>query len=154
MPKVVSVDAAIRENMPYIEFRGRFYRLRDFTIREQVEQILEFKERQEKAEAEREAALKAVQEAEEEEEAEDGGPDLEELRANADEAVARQNAVFGEAFARTLEDFPAELAEDMTEREIKVMQAAIQEAREVTFPVSAHTQDAPDPNLVGREAVE
>lgn len=151
MPKVVSVDAALRENMPYVEFRERFYQLRDFTIREQVEMVLDFKEKQEAAEAEREAAMKAVKEAEaDDEDADDVG--LEELRERSEESVRGVHEVYGEAFSRALVDFPAEMVEDMTEREIKALADAIQKAQEITFPVSVRTQDEMDPKLVGRAA--
>lgn len=149
MPKVVSVDAAIRGNMPYVEFRGRLYELRDFTLREQVELGLEMREKQEAAEAERDAALAAVAEAEEAGEVEEEF-DMEELRARADESLDHLHAVYGESFARALVDFPAELIEEMTEREILVLQQAIQEAREITFPVSAESRDEVDPKKVGK----
>lgn len=147
MPKVVSVDAAIRGNLPYVEFRGRLYQLRDFTLREQIELSLEMHEQQTTAQEEREAALAAVVEAEDDE---DEDVDMDVLRERADETLAELHRVYGKAFARALDGFPAELVEDMTEREVQVLQQAIQEAREVTFPVVAESRDEVDPKMVGR----
>lgn len=141
MPKIVSVDAAIRKNMPYVEFRGELYRLRDLTLRERMKRILEFQERQELAEAEEEKA-RADLAAAVSVDASDGGVenespdvDVDELRARVEERTDLVLKVHADAICHALEDFPRDLAQTMTEREIQVMHEAIQEAAQVVFPV-------------------
>lgn len=144
MARIVSVDAAINDHMPYVEFRGRLYALRDITIRERLGRILEFKERQERAEAEQAEADAAAKEAEN-----DTTVPVEQRQEALREAAQRVQRVHADAFATALVDFPVYLAMDMTEREIAVMYDAIAEAQQVVFPVAVKEAEA-DPKMIGR----
>lgn len=120
MPKRISVDAALANSQPYIYFRGVDYPLRDGTVRERIERMLRFREEQEAAEAAEDAERQS---------AESEGREIDQ------QAVAdRMQAIFAQAVQEALVGVPDEVASTVTEREFKLIQQAVSQAREMVLP--------------------
>lgn len=120
MPKRISVDAALANSQPYIHFRGVDYPLRDGTVRERIERMLRFREEQEAAEAAEDAERQS---------AESEGREIDQ------QAVAdRMQAIFAQAVQEALVGVPDEVASTVTEREFKLIQHAVSQAREMVLP--------------------
>lgn len=122
MPKIFSVDAAIRENQPYVELRGRLYKLRDMTARERLERLIRFKEEEENRLERRSEELEGLDE---------------EARREAE--FAHTSDIIARAAQEALQDLPDEVAEGLTIMEWETLQTAVAEARKMVLPVEPET---------------
>lgn len=121
MPKRISVDAALADNRPYIQFRGVDYILRDWTVRERLSRLVEARNAQE-----------ALQEAQAEQEALEVTTE-EEL--DEDVVAGQIQALYTTVLQDALVAFPEEVAVTVTEQEFEALKQAITVAREMVFPV-------------------
>lgn len=122
--KIYSVDGILKKNKPYVELRGRFYEVRDITMRERLAKIDEFKRKQQQREEEIEEEGKEV-------------------------TFESIQDVIADAIKEALVDVPDEVAESVTQREWAVLQKVLAEIHEAEFPVEVEEVDDVDPNLVG-----
>lgn len=116
--KVFSVDKAISKNKAHIELRGELYEVRDLTVRERIEKIREFKERQERREAEIE-------------------------ESGDDSSFDDIQDIIKEAIQEALVGVPDEVAETITEAEWAAIQSAMAEIRRQEMTVEAEDRDNP-----------
>ena len=125
MPRIFSVDVAVNDNRPYIEFRDRLWPLRDLTVAERLTRLVEFKEAQEARAAE-------IAEA---------GEEL---------TFAHVQGICAQALMEALEDVPEEVAMSITEMEFEAFQAAVKAARESMFPAAVRNASEEDLERIGR----
>lgn len=114
MPKRISVDAVLADTLPYVQFRGVDYVLREWTVKDRLLRLAAARDAQE--------ALTAVPE-----EGEEGEVDEAESAQEVQEIYAR-------ALTDALIDFPNEVAMTVTEREFSALQKAINLARNMVLP--------------------
>lgn len=123
MAKIYSIDNAINDNKPYVELRGRLYEVRDLTVRERLQKIMNFRDRQKKVE---------------EEKGEDEELSFEDVQEIISDAV--QEALVG---------VPDEVANSITEREWKALQKTIEAVQEDVFPIDVREEEDVDEGKVG-----
>ena len=109
--KVFSVSEALNAARPMIEFRGKYYKVRDLTLQECIMLMAQVQQMQESLE--------------------------EEAREKGLEDVSFENltGVLAVSLTSVLEDFPKELAQTVTEREWEAINLALAAARELPLEV-------------------
>lgn len=126
MPKVYSVDSILDNNRPYVQLRGRYYEVRDISVRERLKKIDEFKRKQQ-------------------EEENKIGKNEEDIKYEDIQSV------IAEAIQTALVGVPDEVAESVTQSEWKVLQNVLADIHAREFPVESEDVDEIDENLVGPE---
>lgn len=120
--RVYSIDRALEQEKPKIELRGELYEVADYTLDERLRITHELFKKQQKAE----------------EQAEKAEEDFEEGKEISTHFEAVQDVVAA-SVKLLLQDVPDEVAENITEREYKLLQATVSKIREE--PTDPNLQD-------------
>lgn len=114
--RIISIDEALEEQTPKIQYDGELYEVVDNTIEDRLKLAHEFRERQQQIEGTAESL-------------QDEDVDDEEADEQMDEALETLQDIMADAVTRALKDFPEEKARNLTEREFAAIMTAVQQAR-------------------------